>query len=191
MRRACFCFSLVLILASALQAKKRDKDPTTGFPRDFLNARFVYVTSFTGGQFNPSTYPEDRAAIQMAQEALEKWGRYILVYKPEQADLIFNLRAGREVEVATAVRVGSSSPQIGSGANTGTAEMVGANIGPKDDYVEILLPTPTEGLNAGRATLLWNRTRHNGLGQGAPLIQEFRKEADAAAAHDAESKKKP
>src|SRR5215471_4898589 len=113
MRRACFCFSWVLILASALQAKKRDKDPTTGFPRVFLNARFVYVTSFTGGQFNPSTYPEDRAAIQMAQEALEKWGRYILVYKPEQADLIFNLRAGREVEVATAVRVGSSSPQIG------------------------------------------------------------------------------
>lgn len=188
MRRACFCFSLVLILASALQAKKRDKDPTAGFPRVFLNARFVYVTSFTGGQFNPSTYPEDRAAIQTAQEALEKWGRYIVVYQPEQADLIFNVRAGREVEVATAVRVGSA-PQIGSGANTGIAETVGAGIGPKDDYVEILLPTPTEGLNASRATLLWNRTRHAGLGQGAPLIQEFRKEAEAAAAHDAEKKK--
>jgi len=67
MRRACSYFSLVLILVSALQAKKRDKDPTAGFPRVFLNARFVYVTSFTGGLFNPSTYPEDRAAIETAQ----------------------------------------------------------------------------------------------------------------------------
>jgi hypothetical protein len=68
--------------------------------------------------------------------------------------------------------------------------MVGAGVGPKDDYVEILVPIPTEKLNLARATMLWNRTRHNGLGDGAPLIQEFRKEADAAAAHDAESKKK-
>ena len=59
MRRACFCFSLVLILASALQAKKRDKDPTAGFSRALLNSRFVYLTSFTGGEFNISTYPED------------------------------------------------------------------------------------------------------------------------------------
>jgi len=183
--------SLVLILASALEAKKRDKNPTAGFPRVLLNARFVYVTSFTGGQFNTSTYPEDRVAIEMAQEALEKWGRYTLVYKPEQADLIFHVRAGRALEVGAAVRVSTASPPNAPGTNTGTAEMVGPNIGPKDDYVEILLPTPTEGLNASRATLLWNRTRHHGLGQGAPLIQEFRKEADAAAAHDAESKKKP
>ena len=72
MGRACFCFSVVLILASALQAKKRDKDPTAGFSRALLNARFVYVTSFTGGEFNISTYPEDRAAIGTVQEALQK-----------------------------------------------------------------------------------------------------------------------
>jgi len=149
------------------------------------------VTSFTGGEFNTSTYPEDRAAIETVEAALEKWGRYTLVYKPEQADLIFNVRAGRELEAVAAVRVSSSSPPTGPGANTGIAEMAGANIGPKDDYLEILMPTPTDGLNASRATLLWNRTRHNGLAQGAPLIQEFRKEADAAAARDAESKKKP
>ena len=191
MRRACFCFSWVLILASTLQAKKRDKDPTAGFPRVFLNARFVYVTSFTGGQFDTSTYPEDRAAIETVQQALEKWGRYSLVYKPEQADLTFHVRAGRELEVAAAVRVGSSPPPNGPEANTGTAEMVGANVGPKDDYVEVLMPTPTERPNVSRGTILWNRTRHNGLGQGAPLIQEFRKEADEEAAHDAASKKKP
>ena len=57
MRRAIFSWSLVVILASVLPAQKREKDPTAGFPRVILNARFVYVTSFTGGQFNTSTYP--------------------------------------------------------------------------------------------------------------------------------------
>lgn len=191
MRRACFSVSLVLILASALQAKKRDKDPTASFPRALLSARYVYVTSFTGGEFNISTDPEDRTAIETAQKALEKWGRYILVYKPEEADLIFNVRAGRQVEARAGLRVGSPQPTIGPGVNTGTGGMWGAGVGPKDDYVEILMPNPTERLKVSRATLLWNRERHNGLGNGAPLIEDFRKEADAAAAHDAESKKKP
>src|SRR5215471_6925145 len=115
MRRACFCFSLVLILVSALQAKKRDKDPTAGFPRVLLNARFVYVTSFTGGEFNISTYPEDRAAIDTVQEAIQKWGRYTLVYKPEDAEVIFNVRAGRELEARAGVRVASTPPPTGTG----------------------------------------------------------------------------
>jgi len=164
-------------------------DPTASFPRALLSARYVYVTSFTGGEFNISTYPEDRAAIETAQKALEKWGRYILVYKPEQADLIFNVRAGRQVEARAAMRVASTPPTIGPGVNAGSGGMAGASFGPKDDYVEILMPTPTERLNVSRATMLWNRERHNGLGDGAPLIQDFRKEADAAAAHDAEKKK--
>jgi len=191
MRRACFCFSLVLIVASALQAKKRDKDPTAGFPRVLLHARFVYVTSFTGGQFKISTYPEDRAAIDTVQEAIQKWGRYTLVYKPEEADLIINVRAGRELEASAGLRTASAPPPTGTGVNTSTGGMWGASIGPADDYIEILTPIPTERLDLSRATIVWNRTRHNGLGQGAPLIQEFRKEADAAAAHDADSNKKP
>jgi len=189
MRRACICLGLLLVLTCALQAQKRVKDPTAGFPRSLLNARFVYVTSMTGGEFNTSTYPEDRAAIDTVQDALQKWGRYTLVYKPEDAELIFNVRAGRQIEARAGVRgsVGSAPPQAG----TRIGEIVGANVGPADDYVEILMPIPTEKLNVSRATLLWQRTRHNGLGDGAPLITQFREEAGAAAAHDAQAKSKP
>ena len=185
MRRACFCGSLVLILALALEARKRDQDPTASFPRVLLNARFVYVTSFPGGEFNTSTYPEDRAAIETAQEALENWGRYTLVYQRENADLVFNVRAGREVEARVGVGVNAGSPP----PHTSIGEMAGVEVGPPDDYVEILMPAQRSGVK--RATILWNCMRHNGLADGAPLIQEFRKEAEAAAAHDAQSKKKP
>jgi hypothetical protein len=183
--------SLVLILVSALHAQKRQKDPTAGFPRALLHAQFVYVTSMTGGEFNVSTYPQDRAAIDTVQDALGNWGRYTLVYKPEEADLIFNVRAGREIEAGTGVRVrvGGGQPPTGPGANTGTGEMVGASVGPADDYVEVLMPVSTDKRNVSRATLLWRRTDHGGLGDGAPLIQEFRKEAEAAAAHDSQLKK--
>ena len=193
MRRACFCWGLVLLLTSALVGQKREKDPTTGFPRAMLHAQYVYVTSMTGGEFNISTYPEDRAAIGTVQDALQKWGRYTLVYKPEDAELIFNVRAGRQLEARAGVRVtaGSAPPSTGTQATTSIGEMVGANVGPADDYVEVLMPIPTDKLEVSRATLLWRRTRHNGLVDGAPLIQEFRKEADAAAAHDTQAKKKP
>jgi hypothetical protein len=193
MRRACFCWGLVLLLTSALVGQKREKDPTEGFPRPMLHAQYVYVTSMTGGEFNISTYPEDRAAIDTVQDALQKWGRYTLVYKPEDAELIFNVRAGRQLEARAAVRVtaGSAPPSTGTRATTSIGEIVGANVGPADDYVEVLMPIPTEKLEVSRATLLWRRTRHNGLVDGAPLIQEFRKEADAAAAHDTQAKKKP
>jgi hypothetical protein len=191
MRRAYVCWGLVLVMASALQAQKRGKDPTAGFPRALLSARFVYVTSMTGGEFNISTDPEDRSAIDTVQDALQKWGRYTLVYKPEDADLIFNVRAGRLVEALAGVTAGTAQPPGGTGMPASVGGMVGAGVGPPDDYVEILMPIPTERLNVSRATPLWKRAHHNGFGDGAPLIQEFRKEADAAAAHDAQAKKKP
>ena len=44
------------------------------------------------------------------QEALQKWGRYTLVYKPEDADLIFNVLAGQELDTRVGVRVPSAPP---------------------------------------------------------------------------------
>lgn len=193
MRRACLCWGLVLLSTSALLAQIREKDTTAGFPRALLHAQYVYVTSLTGGEFNISTYPEDRAVIHMVQSALQKWGRYTLVYGPEDADLIFNVRSGRELEARSGTRVtpGSAPPPDETGMPTTAGQIVGAGVGPSDDYVEVLMPNPMDKPNVSRATLLWRRTRHNGLIDGAPLIQEFRKEADAAAAHDTEAKKKP
>lgn len=185
MPRACWVWSLVLILACLSQAQKRDKDPTAGFNRALLHAQFVYVTSMTGGQFKASTYETDRAAIDIVQNAIQTWGRYTLVYKSEDADLIFNVRAGRPLEARAGV-----SATGGTGVPTSAGEMAGASVGPADDYMEVLQPIPTESLEVSHATQLWRRTQHGGFEDGAPLVQEFRKEAEAAAAHDAELKKK-
>jgi len=58
------------------------------FPGTLVNARFVYVTSYDGDQFNINLLPEDRQAIGTVQGAIQKWGKFILVYEPHQADIV-------------------------------------------------------------------------------------------------------
>jgi hypothetical protein len=62
-------------------------------PRIFANARFVYVTAYDGGQFDPNLLPEDRGAIARVQDAVQKWGKLIVVYRPEQADMILAVQS--------------------------------------------------------------------------------------------------
>ncbi len=57
-------------------------------PRTLANSRFVYVTAYDGDQFNPNLLPDDRAAISRVQDAIQKWGKLTLVYKPQEADII-------------------------------------------------------------------------------------------------------
>jgi hypothetical protein len=89
-----FSAILVMLLATTL-ALAAPKAPKTNppqtvppFPGTLVNARFVYVTSYDGDQFNPNLLSEDREAIATVQDAMQKWGKFILVYEPHQADII-------------------------------------------------------------------------------------------------------
>lgn len=58
------------------------------FPRVLMNARYVYVASYDGDSFNPQVSPADREAIGNVQDALRQWGRYMIVTRPQEADMI-------------------------------------------------------------------------------------------------------
>jgi hypothetical protein len=62
-------------------------------PRIFANARFVYVTAYDGGQFNPNLFPEDREAIARVQDAIQKWGKLTVVYRVQDADIILAVQS--------------------------------------------------------------------------------------------------
>jgi predicted Zn-dependent protease len=86
---------LVFILLVATCAVAAPKAPTANAPQDIpafpgtlVNARYVYVTSYDGDQFDPNVLPEDRQAIATVQNAMEKWGKFIIVYEPHQADIV-------------------------------------------------------------------------------------------------------
>jgi hypothetical protein len=85
---AAVLLATTLALAAPKAAKVNTPQNVPAFPGTLVNARYVYVTSYDGDQFNPGLLPEDRQAISTVQEAMQKWGKFILVYEPHQADIV-------------------------------------------------------------------------------------------------------
>ena len=85
--------TLLLSLALATLSAVSAADNVAQIPRTLSNARFVYVTAYDGDQFNFNLLPEDREAIARVQDAIEKWGKLIVVYRPQDADIILAVQS--------------------------------------------------------------------------------------------------
>ena len=79
---------IVLAAISASAAPSQSAAATPPFPGVLANARFVYVASYDGDQFNPNLLPEDRDAIEAVQSSIQHWGKLVIVYRPSEADII-------------------------------------------------------------------------------------------------------
>jgi hypothetical protein len=101
--------SLVLAGVSALAAPNSSTAKVPAFPGTLANARHVYVASYDGDQFNPNLLPEDRNAIGAVQDAIQKWGKLTIVYRPAEADVII-LVTSRPSEDLMAVYDGHQEP---------------------------------------------------------------------------------
>ena len=76
---------ITMTTISALAAPKPTDEKAPAFPGTLANARYVYVASYDGDQFNPNLLPEDRNAINAVQDAIQNWGKLTLVYRPSEA----------------------------------------------------------------------------------------------------------
>lgn len=90
MKRFAVAAIILVLLAGtlALAAPNASTKKAPAFPGTLANARFVYVASYDGDQFNPSLIPDDREAISAVQNAIYNWGKLTLVYRPSEADII-------------------------------------------------------------------------------------------------------
>ncbi len=78
----------IVTLAISAAAKPRPNAATAPeFPGTLANARYVYVASYDGDQFDPNLLPEDREAIGAVQNAIQNWGKLTIVYRPSEADI--------------------------------------------------------------------------------------------------------
>jgi hypothetical protein len=86
---AAVVFATTILAATLAMAAPKAKTPIVpAFPGTLVNARYVYVTSYDGDQFDPNLFPADRDAIGAVQDSIQKWGKFILVYEPRQADVV-------------------------------------------------------------------------------------------------------
>jgi len=79
---------IVVAAISALAASSPTTEKVQAFPGTLANARYVYVASYDGDQFDPNLLPEDRDAIGAVQSAIQNWGKLTIVYRPAEADII-------------------------------------------------------------------------------------------------------
>jgi hypothetical protein len=93
-KRSVISSAVLAVLATTL-ALAADKTPKAtppqnvpAFPGILVNARYVYVTSYDGDQFDINLLPDDRKAIATVQDDIQKWGKFIVVYKPREADIV-------------------------------------------------------------------------------------------------------
>jgi hypothetical protein len=101
--------SLILAGVSALAASNSSSAKVPAFPGTLANARYVYVASYDGDQFNPNLLSEDRNAIGAVQNAIQEWGKMTIVYRPSEADIII-LVTSRPSEDLMAVYDGHQEP---------------------------------------------------------------------------------
>jgi hypothetical protein len=108
-------FSLVaisVIMVAAISAPAASS-PTSAkvpaFPGTLANAHYVYVASYDGDQFDTHLLTEDRKAIGAVQDAIQKWGKLTIVYRPSEADIII-LVTSRPSEDLMAVYDGHLGP---------------------------------------------------------------------------------
>jgi hypothetical protein len=90
MKRFCFLAISLMVLGAVpvLAAPNPNTAKGPAFPGILANARYVYVASYDGDQFDPNLLPEDRNAINAVQSAIQDWGKLMVVYQPSQADII-------------------------------------------------------------------------------------------------------
>jgi hypothetical protein len=200
MRRRDSGFLLPLLFISLAFAKDKDK---TLLPKLVVSARYVMVTTYFGDPVNQPLNlhitAEDRQAVTDVQNAIEKWGRYELAYRPGDADLIIVVRKGRLLDATVGARIHAGSrdpmgpngntdpnapdrsgPNGGIGPNENGPSVrpeVAADVGDPQDMIAVYATA------LGRDTSpLWRGRKGDGL--KAPdmhLVAEFRTKVEAAA----------
>ena len=86
-----FCLVAAILIGTAAisaGASNPNTKDVPAFPGTLANARYVYVASYDGDQFDTNLLPEDRNAITSVQNAIQSWRKLIIVYHPSEADIV-------------------------------------------------------------------------------------------------------
>ena len=109
MRNISVGIGVLLWLTAGALAQPNAQSGIPAITATLNNARFVFVTSYDGDQFSANPLPQDHKAIANVQDAIQKWGRFVVVDSPQQADLILVVQS-RASEDVLAVYDAHGSP---------------------------------------------------------------------------------
>jgi hypothetical protein len=126
-----------------------------------------------------ATLPEERRAMEAIRSDLEKWGRYIVTMRPEQAEIIIAVRVGRRGSLNVGTRVGNPGDGRGGARGSGTvsSRTIGGQLSSNEDRVSVY-----EAVGGRPGIRLWTSAGDGGLVGSPPrLYKSFREEIEASA----------
>ena len=150
-----------------------------GPPAQLALARYVALGYDRGDRFVSETefmeevLPEEQTALQAIRAGIEQWGKYVVVVRPAEADLLIAVRKGRSVSVGGGVRSGGAASGAGLPGPVGIGPNAGVQVSSPDDMIEVF--------DARGGSLIWRGQKRNGLaGAGPPLFESFQAEVAKA-----------
>lgn len=166
---------LALFVSFSLFAKDKKKDKGL-LPKFIVDGRYVFVTNEAGYDRLSLGTVQDAGAERAVRDGLAQWGRYTVVYSPDQADFIIGIRVPR--------KAGNPGVKVGRRPDGSTvwAPGVGSEIGPADDMLSVYSAN-----NGTNSAAFWRRTQKYGLSGPLPLLQAFRKDVEESAKQQAAS----
>jgi hypothetical protein len=125
------------------------------------------------------TLTEERQALEAIRRDIEKWGRYIVTERPEQAEILIAVRVGRRGTLE--VGIGGNNPdgrRAGPGGNrTVSSRTIGGQLSSNEDRIAVY-----EAVGGRPGIQLWSAAETGGLAGSPPrLYKSFRDEIEAAA----------
>ena len=170
--------SLAATLALAIAPAFALEAGTPPVPAAVLEARYVALAYDVGDGFVPAAFvvppmevtSRDREAVAAVRDRLERWGRYRIMDRIQDADLVVAVRAGRLGSIGFTV--------VGGGR--GQAELVRGRgldleVSSPDDLLSVYAVSP------GPGALLWRGQARKGLeGRDPRLLRDLRRAIEDA-----------
>jgi len=149
---------------SPLLAKDKNKQKDQ-LPKFIVEGKYVYVTNESGHDRLSTGTAQDYNAEAMVSEQIRKWGRYQVVFSPQQADFIIGIRVARSSDPGI-------KPTKRPNGSTVWVPSFGAELGPSEDMLSVYSP------NGTNSSPFWRKTKKNGLRPPVALLQAFRKDVE-------------
>jgi hypothetical protein len=129
----------------------------------------TFVSELDALAMHDRVTPEDRRALEAVRDLLEDWDQYVIVTRPQEAQLIVAVRKGRRVSGSAAVPLRPPvAGQTGSGP-TFRGELSTAR--------DVLSVYESDGGRPGM--LVWQEMHADGFSGASPrLVEAFRKDVE-------------
>jgi hypothetical protein len=186
--------SACAVIALALVPVAGSAGPKRIVPAQIALARYVCLGYETGNGFlseaqaisaADAVFPEDRQVLDSIRDELERWGRYVITVRPEEAQLLIAVRVGRRFEGTGGVGIGigggsPARPGLGLAGGSGSAQFSSGN--------DMLTIYESRGGRPG-ANLWRDQTRGALSGEPPRAFEQFR--GDVERTPDPPQKKDP